>query len=144
MKLTPKQKAFADYYIISLNATDAAKKAGYSEKTARFIGAENLSKPYIRLYIDEALKKKDSERIMAQDELMERYTRLARGEDTEETIVVMNNRYERVRKEPSFKDQLKAMDALAKIYALYTTNINHSGDMGLHINVDYGDPDENS
>ncbi len=44
MKLTPKQKAFADYYIQTGNATEAAIKAGYSKKTARFIGNENLTK----------------------------------------------------------------------------------------------------
>ena len=46
-KLTPKQKAFADNYIISGNATDAAKKAGYKEKAAYAIGSENLRKPKI-------------------------------------------------------------------------------------------------
>lgn len=46
-KLTPKQKAFADYYIECENATEAAKKAGYSEKTANITGFENLRKPNI-------------------------------------------------------------------------------------------------
>ena len=43
MKLTEKQKKFADFYIKLGNATQAAIKAGYSEKTARFTGAENLT-----------------------------------------------------------------------------------------------------
>ena len=47
IKLTLKQKRFADEYIISGNATDAAKKAGYSEKTAFTIATENLKKPYM-------------------------------------------------------------------------------------------------
>ena len=50
MKLTPKQQAFCDYYIASGNATEAAIKAGYSEKTARVVGCENLTKPNIREY----------------------------------------------------------------------------------------------
>jgi len=50
--LTPKQKRFIDEYLIDLNATGAAVKAGYSRKTAGFIGAENLKKPMIK----EALK----------------------------------------------------------------------------------------
>ncbi|MFA5753528.1 MAG: terminase small subunit, partial [Bacteroidales bacterium] len=45
MKLTPKQKRFVDEYLIDLNATQAAIRAGYSERTARIIGAENLIKP---------------------------------------------------------------------------------------------------
>lgn len=44
-KLTQKQQRFVDEYIISGNATQAAIKAGYSKKTARFVGAENLTKP---------------------------------------------------------------------------------------------------
>ena len=48
MKLTDKQKIFCDEYIISLNATQAAIKAGYAEKTAYAIGAENLKKPKIQ------------------------------------------------------------------------------------------------
>ena len=51
-KLTPKQKAFADYYIETGNATEAAIRAGYSKKTARVIGQENLTKPAIKQYIE--------------------------------------------------------------------------------------------
>ena len=51
-KMSEKQKAFCDYYIESLNLTDAAKKAGYSEKTARSMGSENLTKPDIKEYIE--------------------------------------------------------------------------------------------
>ena len=49
--LTLKQRNFCDEYLISGNATDAARKAGYSEKTAKVIGAENLTKPAIKAYI---------------------------------------------------------------------------------------------
>ncbi len=47
-KLTPKQQCFIEEYLIDLNATKAAFRAGYSEKTARQIGSENLSKPAIQ------------------------------------------------------------------------------------------------
>ena len=56
MKLTIKQQRFADEYIISGNATEAAIKAGYSKKTANRIATENLSKLVIKSYIDERLK----------------------------------------------------------------------------------------
>ena len=55
-KLTPKQQRFVDEYLRDLNATQAAIRAGYSEKTAREIGAENLSKPVIREAVDAALQ----------------------------------------------------------------------------------------
>ena len=47
-KLTPKQNRFVEEYLIDLNATKSASRAGYSEKTARQIGSENLSKPAIQ------------------------------------------------------------------------------------------------
>lgn len=46
-KLTDKQELFAREYLKDLNATQAAIRAGYSEKTARATGSENLSKPDI-------------------------------------------------------------------------------------------------
>lgn len=55
-ELTPKQRAFVREYLIDLNATQAAIRAGYSEKTARQIGDENLSKPDIRAAIDAAME----------------------------------------------------------------------------------------
>ena len=47
-KMTAKQKRFCDEYLIDLNATQAAIRAGYSEKNARNIGCENLAKPNIK------------------------------------------------------------------------------------------------
>ena len=70
-KLTPKQKAFCDYYIITMNATEAAIKAGYSKKTAKVIGSENLSKPYLKQYIDERMKEIEDKRIASIKEVME-------------------------------------------------------------------------
>ena len=52
--LTPKQQRFVEEYLIDLNATQAAIRAGYSEKTAREIGSENLTKPNIAKAIQEA------------------------------------------------------------------------------------------
>ncbi|MGP9790682.1 terminase small subunit [Roseinatronobacter sp. NSM] len=51
--LTDKQEKFVDEYLIDLNATQAAKRAGYSEKTAHRIGAENMQKPAIVARIKE-------------------------------------------------------------------------------------------
>ena len=56
--LTDKQQAFVEEYLIDLNATQAAIRAGYSEKTAQQIGSENLSKPVIQ----EAIREKQQER----------------------------------------------------------------------------------
>ncbi len=54
-KLTPKQQAFVNEYLIDLNATQAAIRAGYSERTAKEIGCQNLTKVNIAAAIKEAL-----------------------------------------------------------------------------------------
>lgn len=56
--LTDKQQRFVDEYLIDLNATQAAIRAGYSEKTAKSIGQENLTKPDIQIAIQEAQAKR--------------------------------------------------------------------------------------
>ena len=80
MKLTPKQKAFADEYLICGNATEAAKKAGYKEKAAYAMGAENLRKPQISAYIAERQKQIEDSRIADIKEVMEFYSSVLRGE----------------------------------------------------------------
>lgn len=67
MALTPKQQAFVDEYIIDLNGTQAAIRAGYSEKTAQEIASENLSKPIIKEAVNAAIlrRSKKSERKAA-------------------------------------------------------------------------------
>ena len=80
MDLTPKQKAFADEFLKCGNATEAAKKVGYSEQSARQMGTENLSKPSISEYIQQRQKKIDSERIASITEIQEFYSAVLRGE----------------------------------------------------------------
>ena len=79
-ELTPKQKAFAEYYIETGNATEAAKRAGYSEKTAVAIGFENLRKPKISQYIAERTKSIDEKRIATADDVMMFLTKMMNGE----------------------------------------------------------------
>lgn len=80
MPLTPKQKAFADFYLECGNATEAARKAGYSAKTARVIGQENLLKPAISAYIEERLSELEAKRIAGADEVLAFYTAVMRGD----------------------------------------------------------------
>lgn len=80
-KLTPKQKAFADNYIRTGNATAAAKEAGYSKKTARFIGAENLTKPNILDYIKQRTTSTEKKRIASGDDVLQFFTRVMNGEE---------------------------------------------------------------
>lgn len=78
--LTPKQKAFADEYIKCGNAAEAARRAGYSEKTANTIAAQNLAKLSISQYINERLKKIEEDRVASADEVMRFFSSVMRGE----------------------------------------------------------------
>ena len=80
LELTLKQKAFADYYIECGNQTEAAKRAGYSKRTARVIGQENLLKPAISAYIAERQKQIDDCRIADAAEILQYLTSVMRGE----------------------------------------------------------------
>lgn len=128
MKLTIKQKAFADYYIELGNATEAAIKAGYNPKTARQIGSMNLTKVDIKSYIDERMKELQSNRIAKAEEVLEYLTKVIRNEEEEEVVVTVNvgdfqTEAQKVKKEISAKDKIKAAELLGKRYRLFTDKI---------------------
>ena len=104
--MTPKQKAFADYYLASGNASDAARKAGYSKKTAGSIGEGNLKKPEISAYIRERMAQQDAERVASADEVLRFYTSVMRGEVSDQFGL-----------EAALAERLKAADALMKRHA---------------------------
>lgn len=84
-KLTPKQKAFADEYIANGgNAAQAAISAGYSKKTAKEIGAINLTKVNVSAYIAARQAEIDSERICTLKEIQEFRSRVVRGEEKDQ------------------------------------------------------------
>ena len=116
MKLTAKQKKFADNYIKSGNATQSAISAGYSRQTAAVIGAENLTKPYIKSYIDERMQQIEDKKIADATEVLRYFTSVLRGE-TEETVVVGGPMgAETVDKPPDIKTRLSAGKELLKRY----------------------------
>lgn len=78
--LTQKQKAFADEYIKCSNASEAARKAGYSARSAGSIGEENLKKPEIAEYIAIRIKEMDAARVASADEVMRFFSSVMRGE----------------------------------------------------------------
>ena len=123
-KLTEKQKAFADYYIESLNATQSAIRAGYSVDCARSIGYENLTKPHIKIYIDERLELLDKVRIMKMNEALIRLSEKARGESYEEIVTVTQlGEVVKTERKISEKDQLKALELIGKYHKLFTDKV---------------------
>jgi len=71
-RLTPKQQAFVREYLIDLNATQAAKRAGYSVKTAHAVGHENLNKPEISDAIAKAQKERSEKTGITAQWVLER------------------------------------------------------------------------
>lgn len=143
-KMTAKQKRFCDEYLISLNATQAAIKAGYSEKNARNIASENLAKPNVKQYIDERIAEKESELIASQDEVLRYLTAVMRGETTSEVVIVEGigmgeSEARSMEKHPDEKERLKAAELLGKRYGLYTEKVEQAVDMEMNISIDYGD-----
>lgn len=106
MELTPKQQAFADYYIETGNATEAARRAGYSSKNVGENAAKTLKNPKVAAYISERMGEQDRKRVADANEVIEFYTAVMRGEIKDQFGL-----------EASLSDRLKAGDSLMKRYA---------------------------
>jgi len=160
VKLTAKQQRFCDEYLIDLNAAQAAIRAGYSAKTAKQIGQENLTKPDLRAYIDQRMAEKEEALVAKQDEVMKYLTAVMRREYAESVVVTVteeNSYYEpdengtmRKRSEKKEKPQIveipamlrdanKAAELLGKAYGMFTDKLDVDADMDLNITVNYGD-----
>lgn len=109
-KLTPKQRAFADYYIELGNATEAARRAGYKKPNVQ--GSQNLEKLSIKSYIDERINALDETRIAKGEEVLEYLTKVMRGEEKDQFGL-----------DASLQDRTKAAELLGKRYRLFTDKI---------------------
>lgn len=132
MNLTPKQKAFADEYLICGNATEAARKVGYKQPHVQ--GSQNLEKLSVSSYIAERQKQIESSRIADVKEVMEFYSAVMRGEVKDQFDM-----------DASLTDRLSAGRELMKRYEKADTTKNESLDRldeilkGLKENADNAD-----
>ena len=143
-KLTAKQQRFCDEYLIDLNATQAAIRAGYSEKTAAVIATENLRKPNIAEYIKIRMDEKEKGLIADQNEVMKYLSAVMRREKTESVVVTLKREtstykpdaegkmrkqtikeeYPEIVKVPAqLRDANKAAELLGKAYGLYKEKV---------------------
>ena len=99
------QKAFADYYIECGNATEAAKRAGYSENNVGENAAKTLKNPNVSAYIAERMEEQARKRVADANEVIEFYTAVMRGEVKDQFGL-----------DASLSDRLKAGDSLMKRY----------------------------
>ncbi|WP_276945870.1 terminase small subunit [Dialister micraerophilus] len=126
--MTPKQEKFCIEYLIDLNATQAAKRAGYSEKTAGSIGQRLLKKVEIQKRITTLRKTEFKKTIMTAEEVESLLSKAARGEMAEEVVVSEGigkgkTEIKIIKKEISAKDRLKALELMGKRHHLFE-NIN--------------------
>lgn len=138
-KLTQKQQRFVDEYIISGNATQAAIKAGYSKKTAKQMGTENLAKPIVKAAIEKRNAEIKSEKTADMTEVMEYLTSVMRGEQTE-SVATAKGVYENV--EVSAKDRIKAAELIGKRNGAWTDRKIISGDVQIDVGMGDYDDDE--
>nr|WP_036257262.1 terminase small subunit [Megasphaera sp. UPII 135-E] len=119
MKLTEKQERFIDYYIETNNASEAARLAGYSKRTAKSMGSENLTKPAIQQAIEKRLQELKNERTATLQETLEFMTAVMRGNVEEEVVVTEGtgdgcSESRIMPKKPSVRDRLEAAKELER------------------------------
>ncbi len=155
--MTIKQKRFCEEYLIDLNATQAAIRAGYSPKTAYSIGSDLLKVPEVRAHIEKAQADRSKRTGVNADRVIRELARVAflnapdvvdfsnatvldeaSSEDTAaiasvkvKTIPTENGAG--VEREIKFADKLKALELLGKHLNMFTDNLKISGDMGVQI-----------
>ena len=126
-KLTVKQKLFVDYYIQTKgNASEAARLAGYSPKTAFRTGQENMQRPAIQAALASRTAELENERTADTQEILEYLESVMRGETVEEVVVNVGTgkgytKPEKVKVQVSAKERLKAAEMLAKVKGMFIT-----------------------
>lgn len=138
-KLTAKQQRFVEQYLIDLNATQAAIRAGYSEKTAKVIGSENLSKPDIAAAIEAGRAKAAEKAELSVGWVLERLRTVA--ERCMQAEPVLDKKGEPVYVEtpngseaPAFTFQAspatRSLELLGKHLGMFPDKVEHTGKDG--------------
>lgn len=120
MAVTEQQKRFVDYYIQTANATEAAKRAGYSPRTAYSSGQRLLKQDEIRRVINERLDSLENERIIQTEEILVHLSDVIRGQVTE-TIVTPGGKTFSVPVREA--DRLRAAETILKIRGLFRDKV---------------------
>jgi phage terminase small subunit len=156
-RLTLKMKRFIEEYLVDLNATQAAIRAGYSPESAYSIGDENLKKPVIKNAIDKALAERSRRTGINQDRILLELAKIAflnpidvidmdeatiRGDaNREDTAAIASVKVKTiptpdgniVEREVKTYDKLKALEQIGRHLGMWKDNINLSGEIGVQI-----------
>lgn len=161
--MTKKQKRFVEEYLIDLNATQAAIRAGYSPDTAGSIGAENLKKPEIKSRIDKAMAERSRRTGINQDRVLLELARIGFAKITDvvdpdtakiktdaseddlaciQSIKIKPNEFGTER-EVRLYDKKSALVDLGKHLGMFKDKIDLNADLDLNITIDYGEGSDN-
>lgn len=133
MALNQRQLTFCEEYIKTNNATKAAIAAGYSEKTARTTGQENLTKPDISAYIKSRLDEINAEQIASTDEVMRFFTSVMRGEEKDQFGL-----------DAALSDRIKAGQEIMKRFEITKATQTDEGNAHIIVLADrINNPEEN-
>lgn len=151
--MTKKQKLFVEEYLVDLNATQAAIRAGYSPDTAKAIGSENLTKPDIRAHIDKAMAERSKRTGVNADRVVMELAKIAfinavdviNAEDAtlkddaapEDTAAIQSVKVktfptkdgEGVEREIKMADKIKALELLGKHLGMFKDRVELSGSL---------------
>lgn len=149
--MTKKQKRFVEEYLIDLNATQAAIRAGYSPETAYSIGSENLKKPEIRACIEKAMAERSKRTGINQDRIIMELAKIGllnpkdlvdfdeatvKEEATEEDLAAIASvrvkRFptkdgEGIEREIKMHDKIKALELLGRHFGMFKDKVEVSG-----------------
>lgn len=138
-----KQQRFADEYIISGNATQAAVKAGYSSKYANTNASKLLQNTTIKSYIDERLAQLASDKVATQEEVLTYLTSVMRGETQEQTLCSIGELgQEVIAIDVGAKDRIKAAELLGKRFRMWTEKVETDTTQTVVIDVGGWDDDQ--
>ncbi len=162
-RLTARQERFVQEYLIDLNASAAAIRAGYSPKTAEQIGHQLLKKTSVKSAIDQALAERSKRTGVNQDRVILELAKLAlvnatdvinmdeatiKGEaNREDTAAIASVKVKKIpteegeiiEREIKTYDKIKALELLGKHLGMFKDNLNLSGEVGVRIVDDISD-----
>lgn len=119
-RLTDRQRQFVEEYLVDLNATQAAIRAGYSQKTAEQLGYQLLQKPLVQAEIQAAMERRAKRTGITQDRVVEELGKVAFAEAADGSD-----------SELKYSNKLRALELLGKHLGLFDSK----GDMNLRVSV---------
>lgn len=163
--MTRKQDRFVKEYLIDLNATQAAIRAGYSPKTANEQGARLLANVSVQEAIAKAMAERSKRTGISQDRVVQELARIAfvnpqnvinpkdasvKADATEDDLACIQSvkvktmdgaKGKSVEREVRLNDKMKALELLGKHLGMFKDKLEVDADMDLNITIDYGEDD---